>query len=187
MGAIAKATRSFWRPRLALIWTPSFEATSGGRGGVCVPAAFETAHARWECVVRLCRPAAGFRSITLAELYLGRQPHPGEGLAGASSNRILASTKVVADSATPLDFKVYEDLRVLCRSPPGHGAERAALANDVWQPRDERQPGFHLVMLYETQPCDRWWLCQRGDSEEAPSGGLPAQIMGPGGLIPARR
>ncbi|CAN0386177.1 unnamed protein product, partial [Phaeothamnion confervicola] len=107
--------------------------TSGGRGGVCAPAAFETAHARWECVVRLCRPAAGFRSITLAELYLGR--HNVGRLAGASSNRLLDSIKVVADSATPLDFKVFEHLQALCRPPPGHSAERATLVSNVWQPR----------------------------------------------------
>ncbi|CAM9263640.1 unnamed protein product [Phaeothamnion confervicola] len=144
--------------------------TSGGRGRVCPPAAFETAHARWECMVRLCRSAAGFRNITLAELYLGR--HGVGGLAGTSGSRLLHSVRIVADSATPLDCKVYDHLRTLCRPLPGQGTERAMLASNVWQPRDERQPGFDLVMFYQMHATD-----DDSASEETPKKLLPVAFQ----------
>ncbi|CAN0278861.1 unnamed protein product [Phaeothamnion confervicola] len=58
MGAVGKATGlSGGRgSHLDAILRPS-----GGRGGVCVPAAFETAHARWECVVRTALNRTGVR------------------------------------------------------------------------------------------------------------------------------
>ncbi|CAM9479537.1 unnamed protein product [Phaeothamnion confervicola] len=129
---------------------------SGRKGGVGAHAAFETAHGRWECAVRLCRSAAaGFNAIVVKDLYKGARL-AGEigggdrGIFVASNTHLLQSVRVRADSTMPLQFQVFEDLEELRCPPPDRREDMLKLLHRVWKPKNSQQPGFDLVMFYDS-------------------------------------